>query len=56
MAVRTVYVQPDDEPLWEWLRQRAEAEHRSVSWLLARAIEALRITADRTGTTEEGQQ
>lgn len=41
MAARTIYVQPDDEPLWEWLKTQAEAEHRSVSYMLARAIEAL---------------
>jgi hypothetical protein len=41
MAARTIYVQPDDEPLWDWLRGAAEAEHRSVSYMLARAIEAL---------------
>ena len=47
MAARTIYVQPDDEWLWEWLKDRAEAEKRSVSYMLARAIEALRSETGR---------
>jgi predicted transcriptional regulator len=38
--VKTVYVRDDDEPLWDRLAAAAEAEHRSVSYMLARAIEA----------------
>jgi hypothetical protein len=42
MGARTIYVQEQDEPLWDWLRLVAETEHRSVSYMLARAIEALK--------------
>lgn len=45
MGARTIYVQPDDEDLWEWLRKQAIREKRSVSYMLARAIEALKAAA-----------
>jgi hypothetical protein len=45
MAAKTIYVQPADEPLWEWLRALADQQQRSVSYMLARAIEALKAAA-----------
>jgi hypothetical protein len=43
--VKTIYVQPGDEPLWEWLRALADEQQRSVSFMLARAIEALKAAS-----------
>jgi predicted transcriptional regulator len=45
MSAKTIYVQPADEPLWEWLRALADQQQRSVSYMLARAIEAFKAAA-----------
>jgi predicted transcriptional regulator len=45
MSTKTIYVQPADEPLWEWLRALADRQQRSVSYMLARAIEALKAAS-----------
>jgi predicted transcriptional regulator len=56
MAARTVYVQPSDEPLWEWLTSVAETEKRSVSYMLARAIEEFREQRVSARLREEGAE
>ena len=47
MSAKTIYVQADDEWLWDWLKAQAERDKRSVSYMLARAIEALRSEKGR---------
>jgi predicted transcriptional regulator len=37
---RTLYVRPEDEPFWRAIEKLAEAEQRSVSYLVGQALRA----------------